>query len=357
MQKINITRSLLALSAIGFGLSPFSHTAEAKGKGGKPSHGVGKGHGKGNQGRPPAHAPAYGQHDRDGDYGDYNDDSDDGRDYDRNGGRVRYDNYGRIVTLEAVVTRVNDDNRGGTSDFSVRSGGRSFDVTSDSNVRVRPGQRVILRGSFDQDDNFNARTVSISGRGNDNRNDNDPYGNDPYGNDYRPGSDRRVNFPGVVTRVFSNGELEVRAENGRTYRVEPRADAADFQVGSRVRVTGTANGSRVEDARLSSQKGGGVGGVFGTGGIFGSGGIFGNGNNDNGADYGNYGGSTSQKVKFSARIVRISSDRRSATVRGDDGRQYTVRSKDLKNYRDGDRIRVSGTARYGVIEASDIDHI
>lgn len=333
MQKINTSRSLLALGAIGLAILPLSGAAEAKKNKDK--------------GGPPDYAPAYGRRDRDRDY-NRNRDNDD----------VRYGNYGRTVTLEGLVTDANDSDRNGTNNFRVQAGGRSFDVSSDQNVRVRQGQRVILRGSFDNDNDFKATRVTVTGRANDNRND-----NDPYGNDYRPGGDGRVNFPGVVTRVLSGGELEVRAENGRTYRVDPRSNASEYQVGNRIRVSGTTSGSnRVENARITFQNGGVVGpnnGNYGNNGNVYDGGLFGNRPNYGNGSYGNgsYGNSTTQNVNFAARILSINTSRRTAVVRGENGRQYTVRGEDLKNYRSGERVRVRGTARNGTIELSGIDHI
>jgi len=324
MQKINTSRSFLALSALGLALLPLGGGAQAKPK---------------DKGGPPDYAPAYGRRNRDG---DLNRDDDfkrnRGRNRDRNGDRVSYDDYGRIVTLEGIVTSVDNFDNNGTRNFRVQAGGRSFAVSSDSNVRVRQGQRVVLRGSFEDGNRFSARQVTIAGRPNDDR-------NNPYENDDWPTNDRRVDFPGVVTRVFGSGELEVRAENGRIYRVEPRDGSGEFQVGNRVRVAGVARNNRVENARLTFQNGGVAGGIFGNGGVFGNGNIFG-------------GSSESGKgVDFSARIVRINSDRRTAVVRGDNGREYTIRSVELKNYRGGERVRVIGVVRFNVVEASDIDRL
>ncbi len=324
----------------------------------------------------------------------------------RNSGQIRSGNFGNIVTLEGVVTSVDQSNRGTSNRFQVQAGGKKFDVRSDTTFAVRQGQRVVLRGKFEGDNNFNARTVTLatgSGAGsygrpdapynsnpnrprwNDNRGD-----NDQNSNDYRSDSDQLVNFPGVVTQVVSRDEIDVRGDNGRTYRVSLNRSASEYQVGNRVRVVGNANGNRVENARLSFQNGGVVGPIYGNGnsnkGTYG--GSYGDGEYDNGGYndgvYGNRpgrnggarggrfgdrdgigrdddgvfdGDESGRTIDFSARIVTINSNgvNRVAVVRGDNGQQYTIRGKDLKNRRVGERIRVRGTMENNIVVATHID--
>lgn len=323
MQKLNTSRALLALSAASIALLPLSGSLEAKPK---DKH----------RGGPSSQAPAWGyrtdrNNDRnsrrgDRDYGD--DDYGSEGDYrnDRNGAKRRgqgvgRNDYGSLVTLEGIVT-----NRRDANSFEVRAGGRTFYVRSTTSVTVNAGDRVVVRGAFDNND-FNAQSVRVL-RGGDRRAD-----DDQYGNDYRPGSDRRVDFPGTVTRILSSREVEVRGDNGQLYRVETRSDANSVVIGTRVRVSGEGNGTRIRNASVFAN--GNTGGSYSDGSIF------------------NFG----KNVDFPGTIVRLDTARNEGTVRGDNGRNYTVRGSEVDGFRVGERVRVRGVSRAGFIDLRDLDRI
>lgn len=327
MQKINLTRSFLALSAASFALLPLIGAVQAK---------------------PKDDAPAYG----------YRNKNKNGRKNARN--RNRGENFGRIVTLEGVVT-----SRDVSNEFEVRAGGQTFDVTSNSNVTVRQGDRVVLRGSFDGDNNFNAENVRVlarsGGYGGYGNNTDDDYDNgSDYGNnggydgggtndnndtDYENGggysnvdrfqNGQRVSFPATFVRYVKLGQYEVRSDSGRTFRVEARGDFRLRRNGDRVQVTGTYRDSRIINARFTSTNG-----------------DYSNGGSTNGGNTG-----AERTVDFPGRIISINSRDKSAVVRGDNGRTYRVVGSELKGFDRGDRVRVRGVARNGTIDLRDLNRI
>ncbi len=339
--KINTTRSFLALSAATLALMPLMGAVQAKPKDDAPAYGYRKKDKKDkqNKGR--------------------------GRDYSR-GDYSRGENFGNIVTLEAVVT-----SRGDSNDFQVRAGGRTFDVNSGVNVGVREGDRIVLRGSFDGADNFNAENVRVLNRNgrdgngnygngggydNNDRDDNDRDEDDDRDDEYNNGGNygngggynnggsyngglfrngQRVSFPATFVRFVNVGTSEVRDNAGRIFRVETRSDFRLRRAGDRVQVVGTFRDNRIIDASLTSQNGGYGGG-------------YGNGGNSSNLD---------RPVDFPARIVSLSSRDKSGVVRGDNGRTYSVRGSELNGFRAGDRVRVRGIVRNGVIDLRSVNKV
>ncbi len=338
MQKVITTRSLLALTAFSFSLLPISGAVEAKPKNDLPDF-----------------APAYGRRGQigDGPLG-------------RN--RPRAD-FGRVVTLEGVVTARIDNN-----EFEVRAGGQTFAVRSVTNVVLRTGDPVVLRGYFDGNDNFQAENVRVLGRGN---NGNDPRGNGGFGGNYGGGygngnntdkfqNGQRVSVPATFVRAMRNQQFEVFSDAGRTFRVEGHDEANTFRNGERVLVVGIFHDNRIIDAHIVSRNSGN--GNYGNGGYgngnYGNGGYgnggYGNGNYGNGG-FGNGGyGNGSAKgfertVDFPGRIVSINSRDKTAVVRGDNGRTYRVEGSELNGFESGDRVRVRGIVRDGVIDLQNLD--
>lgn len=287
MQKIKSPRSLVALAATSVALSAFSGAVQAQG--------------------------AFDWDFRDSDTNNSNRD---------NSRRVDRDDFGTFVSLEAVVTNARYNN-----DFEMRAGGRIFLVRNVSNTSVRLGDRVIVRGSFGNSNQFNGESVRVLGR--DNGRGNDVFEPNPF-----PGMGSRVDFSATLIRVNSRREIEVRADNGRTYRVESRNDAHLFRIGTRLRIVGESNGSVVRNASVFL--GSGTGGS-----------IFGDPNTS----------SASVNVDFPGRIVRIDTFRAEAVVRGDNGRDYTVRGREVANFQIGDRVRVRGVSRFGVVEVRDLSRV
>ncbi len=287
MQKIDLPRSLMALAATSVALSAFSGAVQAQG--------------------------AFDWDFRDIDTNPSNRD---------NPRRVDRDDFGTFVSLEAVVTNARYNN-----DFEMRAGGRIFTVRNLSNTPVRLGDRVIVRGSFGNSNGFNGESVRVLG-GNNGRS-NDVFDSNPF-----PGVGSRVDFPATLIRVVSRREIEVRADNGRVYRVESRNDANSFRIGTRLRIIGESNGLIVRNASVFL--GSGTGGS-----------IFGDPNTS----------SASVNVDFPGRIVRIDTFRAEAVVRGDNGRDYTVRGREVENFQVGDRVRVRGVSRYGVVEVRDLSRV
>jgi hypothetical protein len=238
----------------------------------------------------------------------------------------------RSAMLQGTVAARRDNN-----EFDLRVGGATFRVRSASNVVVRNGDRVVVRGSFRNNEWFDAQSVRIGGANN----------TIDDGSNFPPdviNNGNRVDFPGVVTRILSRREIEVRGDNNRLYRVSLLQDSGVLRVGARLRVRGEASGSRIINARLLVQN------------ITGGGYYGGN---------GNYGGSTNvdpyedetvgRSVDFPGRVVRIDQLRNEATVRGDNGRDYRVRGAEVDTFRTGDRVRVRGQAVGDFIELDRLD--
>lgn len=141
--------------------------------------------------------------------------------------------------------------------------------------------------------------------------------------------DRVRSLSGVVTRDLSGDRFEIRTDNGRVVRVNLRQEVEPGRLtrGDRVRVNG-----RFEN------------GVFFADDLD----ILDNRDNGGGSNGGGVGGT---RVDFSATVINRNSSNR-FTVRGDNGRNYVVVTRDsVSGIDDGDRVRVVGTARNATIAA------
>jgi hypothetical protein len=237
----------------------------------------------------------------------------------------------RLITFEAVVTR-------GTRDgFQARVRDETFDVFSDADVRE--GDRVVLRGRFENEAEFSAQSVRVVKVGNGapiNRDYTGQYSNDRDTIDRDPIDEfndemyveNGVNFPATITRVVSRMEAEVRGDNGRIYRVEMRDNTSGYRAGNQIRVQGEAVGLRVVNAIFVNRDGASP-------------------------DRGNT--EAAQDVDFPANIVRLGKTRGDAFVRGDNGVEYRVRGDEVEDFKVGDRVRVQGVARYGIIGLRSLD--
>jgi len=245
---------------------------------------------------------------------DRNDDRNDrdtwfGRDRDRDDDDYGDDwsrtNRSTDTTVYGVVTR----DLGGNT-FEVRTDdGRLVTVRARNGEpnRLTRGDRVVAQGRFNPERNvFVAETVRITR-------------NDDAG---------RVNFPGTVTSIGTRNRLSVRGDNGRTYIVNTRhAVSTDLRRGDRVRVVGDARNGVVTGAQVQEIS-----------------------RNTNGDDAG--------RVSFLATVTSIGTRNR-LSVRGDNGRTYIVNTRHAvsTDLRKGDRVRVVGDARNGVVTAAQVQEI
>lgn len=271
-------------------------------------------HTLGAQAKPPSHAPAWGyrkdkkdkkhknkdrdwRNDRDRDERDRDD-----RDYDDN------DNLPTERTLTGTVVR----------DLA----GDRFELRTDSGrivtVRLRQefeprrldrGDRVRVEGRFRSNGNFVATDLDIL----DNRNDN---------------NDERT-LTGTVVRDLRGDRFELRTDNGRLVTVQLRRENEPRRLnrGDRVRVEGEFRSNNVfvaDDLDILRNNGGG-----------------------NGGDW-------NRRVNFPATVVDVLSSTR-LRVRGDNGRTYVVQSRtSLRNIDDGDRVRIVGDVRDGVVRVDNV---
>ena len=292
-----------------------------------------------------AQAPTWGYGDRDN-HGDYR--TRDNRDY-RYGDRN--DNRGESRTLEGIVS--ND--RAGREFVLRLDSGLRVQVRSDEREprRLSEGDRVRVRGYFERTDErnrnstrynehliFRADDVEVirNRRGNDNN----------YG---------RRTLSGVVTDVRSDQRLTVRID-GRDYDVRSSSRLArDINRGDRVRIYGDVRGDDITnanvvldrdyngryDGRYDNNGRGGIGDIFG--------GIF--------SGNGSYGGNNGSRVDFPATVIEANERARSLRVRGDNGREYTLRADEdeIDNLRRGDRVRITGRVQNGAVVVDDVDKI
>ena len=172
----------------------------------------------------------------------------------------------------------------------------------------------------------------------------------------RPGQSNRADvLRGTVDRVFSARSFDLRADDGRIYRVNMQF-ALGLEARSNVRVRGDLRGSNFDartvtvgdfrDDRYNDDRyddapnDGGYNGGYNDG----------NYNNDG---YNNGGQYQGQNVTLRGRVTRVYS-RTDIEVRDDDdGRVYRVQSDRPFNYtvREGDRVEARGTLNGNVIRA------
>lgn len=168
------------------------------------------------------------------------------------------------------------------------------------------------------------------------------YSDDNIG---RRASRVRRTLEGVVTRDLGGNRFEMRVDNGRVLTVRSRREEPNsLSEGDRVRVTGFSRAGR-EDNR-------GNGGDARADFVAESLRILANVDDGyyNGNNGGYYGGDGSaRRVSFPATVLDRDSSRR-ITVRGDNGRTYEVESRSsVTRVDDGDRVRVEGVSRNGVV--------
>jgi len=299
------------------------------------------------QAAPPDHAPAYGYRNRnDNNYDRHRDDDDDDDDRDnRDRDNFTYDNYDNSTrSLEGVVV---NDLRG--RDFVLRlDNGRNVRVQLDEREpqRLSQGDRVRVQGSFDQTNRDN--------RSNTRYNDNLVFRADDVRiiRDRNNGNNNNYNgrrtLTGVVTRVRSDQRFTLSALN-RTFEVASSSRLPrTFKSGNLVRITGDMRDNNITNASVTIvSRGSGNNGNYGY-----------NGNYNNGGNYnGNYNSSANTSVNFPAVVLNSSDRDNTLRVRGENGREYTVRTNDADNWDRGDRVRIKGRTQNGVIVADDIDKL
>lgn len=194
--------------------------------------------------------------------------------------------------------------------------------------------------------------------------------------DRRDRDDRTLE--GIVTNDRAGREFVLRLDNGQRIRVrsderEPRR----LSEGDRVRVRGefdrtsdrNRSNGRYNDGRYNDGRHNN--GRYNDNVIFraddvqiirnrsGNDHRYGNGYG-NGYGGGYYGGGNGSQINFSGTVLEASERNRTLRVRGDNGREYNLRVEDrddLDNLRRGERVRVRGQVRNGVIVAQDVDEI
>lgn len=256
-------------------------------------------------------------------YGDNeysNDNSRDFRDNNRNGIEDRYESEyrnGRSTTLTGVIVRDLPGNR-----FEIRtSNNRTYRVMTRSNepLRLTRGDQVSISGRI-----VGNNRIIIADRVRITRND----------DQNQNGS--RVEFTARVQDVRSQRELIVRTSDGRTLRVRTSFDLSSrIDDGDRVRIVGRLQNNVVDASRVDLSN---------------------NSNNDD--DFGND-DNNGNNIDFKGRVESSRSflGQRIITVRADNGTTYRVRSTDNQRFDNGDRIRVRGDLRSGIVFANDIDRI
>ena len=164
----------------------------------------------------------------------------------------------------------------------------------------------------DRDDDWDDRDDRDDHDWDDDNNDND--------NDFRS-----VDFAGTVVSVQSRYRITVRSDSGRVYTVNSRTQISSaISNGDRVRVIGSADDNFVRADRVTLVR-----------------------DNNNGTQQG-------QAVNFRGTVISVNNNTDTLRVRGDNGRTYIVRYRNADNFDVGDRVRVRGTFRYGVVTASSV---
>jgi translation initiation factor IF-1 len=137
-----------------------------------------------------------------------------------------------------------------------------------------------------------------------------------------------VNFEGRVTQIYDRKHVQARSVNGRTYDVRTWANiSGSINVGDLVRISGRADGS----GRVT---GGSISLVSNNGGYPGTG----------------------QRVDFSGTVLSDTRLNNNFSVRGDNGRIYTVRYV-RSTFRNGERVRIVGEYSGNIIIAEDINRL
>jgi uncharacterized protein YdeI (BOF family) len=214
---------------------------------------------------------------------------------------------GRRVTAIGVVTR------------DLRSE-NAFDMRTDSGLPVRVRTRANEPRRLSVGDRVEVTGVAESGRL---RADSVRLLNDRNPND---GDDRTLT--GVVTRDLRGDTFEVRTAAGRTVIVRAReTEPVRLTRGDRVFLQGRYNANRGEFVadRIRITE-----------------------NDDRDVE--------GSRVSFPATVTAVDSATR-LQVRGDNGRTYTVDTRAVvsSNVDPGDRVRVSGTIRSGIVRADRIE--
>jgi hypothetical protein len=232
--------------------------------------------------------------------------------------------FGGTFFASSVVILRDDDDRNDNFRtlsgivFSVDRNARRLDVRADNGTTFTVFSRTWIGNSIDRGDrvrvtgNFNNRTVrnaTVTLQDNNNSN-----------ND-----DRRTLSGDVTSLDRSARRFDFRSDQGTTYTVFAQSSIPNsIDRGDRVRVTGNFNSRTVRNATVT---------------------LIENDNDRNDREF---------SINFTGRVT-FSNDKDTLRVRGDNGREYTVRTNDAEDYQRGDDIRVRGHITNGVVFADDID--
>jgi translation initiation factor IF-1 len=221
-------------------------------------------------------------------------------------------NPGERLTLSGVVTQ----NVSGNDFYFRANDGRPFRVrTRSAEPRwIVAGARIEVRGLRDRNERDLIYADSLRQLSNQNSS-----------------VDRRVSFLGTVSRLQSQTRFNVLAKDGRTYTVSATGIShSRISVGDRVRVVGLPTTDRTTIAAESVT-------------------MVSDGNTGTASSTAN-----GTAVNFPGRIDAVGSTLR---VRGDNGQSYVVRFSAWQKFRVGDRVRVIGTVKNGVVTASSVTNL
>lgn len=209
-------------------------------------------------------------------------------------------------TARTLTGRVDHVDNSQNFDLSVAN--RRVHVRTASPIHLQNNAKVRVVGRYDGS-LFRARSVEVLDR-NANANEN-----------------RRLEFSGVILERQTARQLRVRADKGQIYTVRADANFSNrITQNDRIRVTGrltreeVRNAPVVKNARVTLLKD----------------------------------ASDSKSVDFVGTLLRFELKRNRAQVRGDNGRLYTLRydRSRLDDFRVGDRVRIEGEAREGLVYVS-----
>jgi len=235
-------------------------------------------------------------------------------------------NYSPGQKVEIAATVLSDVNGGRV--LSVRAdGGTRYLVSASSPVTLRRDARVKVTGVW-RDNMISDAGVNFLDSDNDGRPD--------YGSDSGQASDgQRMEFLGYVTdRVSGDTSFRVTADSGTTYRVSA-SSAVRLRRNERVKVTGTWTNGTVTNAGVNIVDDNG------------------DGRPDFDPNYSqNYEG---QRVDFPGTVLDDVRSSSTVRVRGENNVVYTVIAPRTVNLNHGQRVRVTGDWRGGVVTNAGIN--
>lgn len=227
-------------------------------------------------------------------------------------GSGNYSNGQKVEITASVITEVN-----GGRVLNVRGdNGARYLVSASSAITARRDQRVKVTGVWRDGMIADAGVNFIDGN-----NDGRP--------DYGTGSaneGQRMEFLGTVTDRVDGSSFRVDADNGASYRVQSTSPVR-LRRNERVKITGVWSGGAVTGAGVNI--------------------IDGNGRPGSDPSEGQY--SEGQRIEFPGTVLEDTRNRGTFRVRGDNNVTYTVSVPRTVNLNRGQRVRVTGNWRGGIV--------